>query len=141
MILLVIGGSGSGKSAFAEARTAAFPADKKYYIATMQAFDDEALAKIERHRKMRAHKGFETIECQRNLAGAGVSQGSDVLLECISNLVANEMFRDGEIKTTGTDIDSIMPPVSRFGSGNRAQKKQTIIDKLKTYFERFFGIG
>lgn len=50
-------------------------------------------------------------------------------------------FRDGEIKTTGTDIDSIMPPVSRFGSGNRAQKKQTIIDKLKTYFERFFGIG
>jgi type I restriction enzyme R subunit len=50
-------------------------------------------------------------------------------------------FRDGEIKTAGTDIDKIMPPVSRFGSGGRAQKKQTVIDKLKTFFEKFFGIG
>lgn len=49
-------------------------------------------------------------------------------------------FRDGEIKTTGTDIDSLMPPVSRFGGG-RAQKKQGVIDKLKAFFEKFFGIG
>ena len=51
-------------------------------------------------------------------------------------------FRDGEIKTTGTDIDHLMPPVSRFGGGGaRAKKKQTVIDKLKAFFERFFGIG
>lgn len=51
-------------------------------------------------------------------------------------------FRDGEIKTTGTDIDKLMPPVSRFGGGGaRAKKKQTIIEKLKRFFERFFGIG
>ena len=51
-------------------------------------------------------------------------------------------FRDGEIKTTGTDIDKLMPPVSRFGGdGARAKKKQTVIDKLKTFFEKFFGIG
>ena len=51
-------------------------------------------------------------------------------------------FRDGEIKTTGTDIDQMMPPVSRFGGGGaRAKKKQTVIDKLKAFFERFFGIG
>ena len=51
-------------------------------------------------------------------------------------------FRDGEIKTTGTDIDKLMPPVSRFGGGGaRAKKKQTIIEKLKAFFERFFGIG
>ena len=49
-------------------------------------------------------------------------------------------FRNGEIKTTGTDIDDLMPPVSRFGGGNRAEKKQTIIEKLKAFFERFFGI-
>lgn len=49
-------------------------------------------------------------------------------------------FRDGGIKTTGTDIDKIMPPVSRFGGG-REKKKQTIIEKLKAFFERFFGIG
>ncbi len=41
----------------------------------------------------------------------------------------------------GVLIDKLMPPVSRFGSGNRAAKKQTIIDKLKAFFERFFGIG
>ena len=51
-------------------------------------------------------------------------------------------FRDGEIKTTGTDIDKLMPPVSRFGGGGaRAKKKQTVIDKLKRFFEKFFGIG
>ena len=50
-------------------------------------------------------------------------------------------FRDGSIKTTGTDIDKLMPPVSRFGGGNRAAKKQGIIDKLKAFFEKYFGIA
>ena len=50
-------------------------------------------------------------------------------------------FRDGEIKTTGTEITALLPPVSRFGGGNREQKKQTVIDKLKAFFERFFGIS
>lgn len=50
-------------------------------------------------------------------------------------------FRDGEIKTIGTDIDKLMPPVSRFGNSNRSVKKQHVIDKLKSFFERFFGIG
>ena len=50
-------------------------------------------------------------------------------------------FRDGSVKTTGTDIDRLMPPISRFGGVNRAEKKQTIIEKLKGFFDRFFGIG
>ncbi len=50
-------------------------------------------------------------------------------------------FRDGEIKTLGTDIDKLMPPVSRFGGGGRAKKKQGVIDKLKAFFEKYFGIG
>ena len=50
-------------------------------------------------------------------------------------------FRDGEIKTAGTDIDKLMPPISRFGGGGRAEKKQGVIDKLKTFFEKYFGIG
>ena len=50
-------------------------------------------------------------------------------------------FRDGEIKTTGTDIDKLMPPVPRFGGSNRAAKKQGVIDKLKLFFEKFFGVG
>lgn len=50
-------------------------------------------------------------------------------------------FRDGEIKTAGTDIDKLMPPVSRFGGRNRAVKKQGVIDKMKLFFEKFFGVG
>ena len=50
-------------------------------------------------------------------------------------------FRDGFVKTTGTDIDKLMPPISRFGNGKRSEKKQTVIEKLRAFFERFFGIG
>lgn len=50
-------------------------------------------------------------------------------------------FRDGAVKTTGTDIDKLLPPMSRFGGGNRAEKKQGVIAKLLGFFERFFGIG
>jgi type I restriction enzyme R subunit len=49
-------------------------------------------------------------------------------------------FRDGTLKTTGTDIDKIMPPVSRFGGGNRAAKKQSVIEKLMKFFEKYFGL-
>lgn len=49
-------------------------------------------------------------------------------------------FRDGVLKTTRTDISKIMPPVSRFGSGNRTEKKQTLIEKLKSFFEKYFGL-
>ena len=52
----------------------------------------------------------------------------------------DDAFKSGEIRTVGTDIDKLMPPTSRFGGGNRAAKKQTIIDKLKVFFERFFGV-
>jgi type I restriction enzyme R subunit len=48
-------------------------------------------------------------------------------------------FRDGMLKTTGTDIDKIMPPVSRFGGG-RAAKKQGIIEKLMLFFEKYLGL-
>ena len=49
-------------------------------------------------------------------------------------------FRDGALKTTGTDIDKILLPVSRFGGGNRAEKKKTIIRRLAQFFEKYFGI-
>lgn len=50
-------------------------------------------------------------------------------------------FRDGEIKTSGTDIDKIMPAISRFGGSGREGKKQGVIDKLKIFYEKYFGIG
>ena len=50
-------------------------------------------------------------------------------------------FRDGSVKTTGTDIEKILPKVSRFGSENREEKKQAIIQRLTSFFNRFFGIS
>lgn len=50
-------------------------------------------------------------------------------------------FRIGEVKTTGTEIDKMLPPVSRFGGGNRSEKKQRVIDRLTAYFEKFRNIG
>ena len=49
-------------------------------------------------------------------------------------------FRDGVIRTTGTDIDKILPAMSRFGGGNRQEKKKTVIEKLKVFFEKYFGV-
>ena len=49
-------------------------------------------------------------------------------------------FRDGAIRTTGTDIDKILPAMSRFGGGNRQEKKKTVIEKLKAFFEKYFGV-
>lgn len=50
-------------------------------------------------------------------------------------------FRDGQVKTSGTDIEKILPPMRRFGGGNRTERKQTIIDKILKFFEKYFGIG
>ena len=50
-------------------------------------------------------------------------------------------FRDGQVKTNGTDIEKILPPMRRFGGGNRAEKKENIIIKVKKFFEKYFGLG
>ena len=55
-------------------------------------------------------------------------------------LCVERAFRDGAIKTTGTDIDAILPPVRRFGDGNRQEKKQRIIAELMKFFEKYFGV-
>ena len=49
-------------------------------------------------------------------------------------------FRNGQVRTTGTDIDKILPPMSRFGGGNRQEKKKSVIEKIQSFFERYFGL-
>ena len=53
-------------------------------------------------------------------------------------LITNS-FRDGVFKTTGTDVDRIMPAISRFGDSNRSGKKKGIIERLVSFFEKYFG--
>lgn len=94
MLVVVTGGSGSGKSAFAEDKVLSFGTAQRIYIATMHPFDNESYKRIDRHREMRAGKGFETIECYTGLKDVVLPEGCVVLLECMSNLVANEMFEE-----------------------------------------------
>lgn len=94
MITLITGGSGSGKSAFAESQVTACPAARRIYIATMFPYDEESFRRIDRHREMRAGKGFETVERYTDLKNLQLPPDCCVLLECMSNLVANEMFQE-----------------------------------------------
>lgn len=106
MITLVTGGSKSGKSAFAEKIAGNF-SGKKYYIATMQPFGEEAFCAIERHKKMRAGKGFLTIEKYTDLAEINFEERGAVLLECMGNLCANEMFRNEIVNPVDKIISGI----------------------------------
>ena len=94
MIALVIGGSGSGKSAYAEQMAVKAAGNGSlYYVATMQVYDEEGKKKVERHQKMRAGKGFETLEIYERCADLSVvHKDSTVLLECLSNLTANVFY-------------------------------------------------
>lgn len=97
MIVLVTGGSGCGKSTWAEKLVASLSDENRVYIATMQVYDDESVKRVERHRAQRADKGFQTIECEKDLSSADIADGSIVLLEDLVNLVANEMFDGGDV--------------------------------------------
>lgn len=117
MMELVTGGSGSGKSAYAESvicgkhRLLCETTENAplYYIADMVPYGRESEKKIEAHRKMRAGKGFATLEWYVDLPGkisapdSPELKGSCVLLECVSNLTANEMYEPAGAQNTGRD--------------------------------------
>lgn len=106
MFHIITGGSGSGKSGYAEDTICRMKEETKsrylYYIATMIPYGEETGKKIQRHRKLREGKGFETLECftglshltedKRWFSKKRQAEGICVLLECMSNLAANEMY-------------------------------------------------
>lgn len=96
MIVLVIGGSGSGKSAWAEHLAVTLPGHTRVYLATMQAADGESLRRVERHRAQRAGKGFQTVEAAMDLAKVPLPEKAVVLVEDVPNWAANEMFGGGD---------------------------------------------
>ena len=118
MLILVSGGSASGKSEFAESLVLQSGCDRRYYLATMIPYDEECRRRIARHRKMRAAKGFETIEVPVRLRGISfpstLKEGRCALLECMSNLAANEIFSsDGEMRDGGQVVREILEGIDR----------------------------
>ncbi len=111
MFTLVIGGSGSGKSEYAENQAVQLHTHADLiYIATMKAFDEESKKRIERHRQQREGKDFQTMECFLGLKEVQIPDGSTVLLDCMSNLVANEFFDE-----QGAGEDTIEQVISGVG--------------------------
>lgn len=120
MVIMVTGGSGSGKSEYAENRvlTCREVWKQKYlkvshpdeiplhtvYAATMYPYDEESYKKIDRHRMMRVKKQFETVECYTHLENLKITAPSILLLECMSNLVANERYQPGGRKERCVDV-------------------------------------
>ena len=108
MLIMISGANGSGKSRYAEcivARTTG----KRYYIATMRPCSEEDLQRIEKHREQRKGLHFTTLECQTRVGAAAVETGSVVLLEDVSNLLANAMIEcGGDEVSVYADIEALL---------------------------------
>ena len=124
MFFVVTGGSGSGKSAFAEKLTASLGEGRRIYIATMMCFDEEGKKRISRHRAMRADKHFETLERYTDLCGLEVPEDSILLLDEGEHALRHVLFsgyRRGHrgllylwIYLTGDSTGSLFRPLWRF---------------------------
>ena len=133
MLHIVYGGSASGKSSYAESFAMSLQGEGRLlYIATMYPYkwntteiDPETMQRIERHRAMRADKGFDTVECYRHVEHIVAKRQDVLLLECMSNLLANEMYlepdsNDGglaetmsEVEKAGVGMSETLSPVSK----------------------------
>ena len=130
MFHVVTGGSGSGKSAFAEQCILDCQGNNRIYIATMYPFDEESHRRIARHRAMWAEKKFTTIERYTDLEHLTIPQGADVLLECMSNLAANEMFDTEEPAGSEQVAEKIVTQI-----GVLAQETEELVIVTNNVFE------
>lgn len=123
MLHIVYGGSASGKSSYAESFAMSLQGEGRLlYIATMYPYkwntteiDPETMQRIERHRAMRADKGFDTVECYRHVEHIVAKRQDVLLLECMSNLLANEMYLEQDSDDGG--LAETMPEVEKAGVG------------------------
>lgn len=121
MMVLVTGGSGSGKSPLPRIKFCPLEKAGRIYIATMHPYDEESHLRVRRHRKMREGKGFETVECYTGLSSLEFEKNPVLLLECMSNLAANEMFEESGAGTH--TVEAIVEGVKKI----KAQAKHLVI--------------
>ena len=111
MFTLVIGGAASGKSQYAEELVLRSPHRPRIYIATMEPFDAEGRARVEKHRRMRADKDFQTVERYTDLSSVRLGSRGAVLLECVGNLAANELYSPAGAGSVAGAVSAIVDGV------------------------------
>ena len=90
-VTVITGKQNSGKSLRAEELALSY-GKPLFYLATMKVMDDEGRKRVEKHRRQREGKGFVTIECEYGIRTVPDMTGATVLLECVTNLVGNELY-------------------------------------------------
>ena len=110
MLALVIGGSGSGKSEYAEEMICS-RGGRRVYLATLFASDEESRDRILRHRRLRKNRGFTTIEKPVEISDISLLPDSNVLLEDMGNLLANTMYGNFKMRVEGNAVDHIVRDV------------------------------
>ena len=144
--VLIIGYPDSGKSALAERMVTDISAPgERVYLATMIPYGTDGAARVEKHKKMREGKGFTTIEAPFDITDAveksGTPSGSTVLLECLSNLVANELFErhaspDDSISKLSDDVIKLAGKVRNLIIvSNHFEETADFDEETKTYAE------
>lgn len=111
MITFIIGPNDSGKSSYAESLIEQ-GTNRRYYIATMIPYGSEGKARVKKHIKMREHLNMITIEDPYFIRADEIEDSSDVLLEDLSNLIANRMFGDGNVDLIIDELKALAKKVS-----------------------------
>lgn len=119
MLLFIFGGSGSGKSEYAEQRILEAGEMPRCYVATMEPFGGEAEKRIERHRKLRAGKGFTTVECATHLERLRLPERGAALLEDLSNLLANEIWSESGRGWSGGLVEELCRTIKALSDEQR----------------------
>ena len=119
MLAFIFGGSGSGKSEYAEQRILEAGEMPRYYVATMEPFGEEGKKRIKRHQKLRAGKGFVTIECATHLEQLQLPEKGAVLLEDLSNLLANEIWSEDGRGWSQDLAEDICRSIERLADGQQ----------------------
>lgn len=115
MLIFISGGVRSGKSTLGENLTEKLSEVRKVYLATSIAYDEEMIQRIIMHKKQRSGKGYITIEKSTDIGEVlvNIRDGDTILLDCLGNLLANEMYSDKATKEIDKVAEKIFSDICR----------------------------